>query len=231
MATDDIPPLDVSHVSETPQVVSSHEFEAARQTHVSRNITLAKPLHRNADAAKREQRRVDAYQHWLKNVPVREIAKKLGCSPATAWRAVDAYREAMRKANMQSTERKRDKHTEQLERVARKSADNEERLEMIASSSDASTQAKVLAAEAINRAHEVQTRTIVEVSKLTGTQMPTKIASTTPDGLSWAPLQFTLSQIPTEKLLVLRELHEMRVLNGAAPIDAQVVDADKVDNS
>jgi hypothetical protein len=163
---------------------------------------------------KREERRRRAFEMALDHVPYREIARRLGCNVATAFRAAEAYRLAQVELEVDTVERKRDLAVRGLRR-------NEQRAIKVYDSSTASHQAKMMAVESI-------TKCIVEASKLEGTVAPIKVASTTPDGSSWAPLAVALQGIPTEKLLVLKEFQEMKILGGAQPMDAQVIDADVV---
>lgn len=161
--------------------------------------------------AMREDRREKAYDLWLKQIPTREIGRRLGCSHNTIMRAIEAYRLVVEKHGAQNVAQTRHWLVQQHQRVQR----------------DAWEKTAQTGPVGVMALAEI-TKSLAEVAKLTGAHSPVKVASTNPDGTSWAPISVALSQIPTDDLKVLRKYHERKVLNGAEAVDAQIIDAEPV---
>lgn len=65
------------------------------------------------------------------------------------------------------------------------------------------------------------------LAKLDGTYAPTKIATTTPDGSRWAPIEMRLAAMTTEELQILKKANDAYLETGGEPIEAEIVDEDE----
>lgn len=138
------------------------------------------------------QRRLQAFDLHIAGASYHTIGKQLGVSHVTAMHDVDRVFKDREAEHAAPVERKRLKLYLRAERL---------------------TQANMLKAMAGDKfANEAVLGYMEQEAKLYGLYAPTKIASTTPDGESWAPLTATLQRLSTEELMVLDKIAEMRVL-------------------
>lgn len=158
--------------------------------------------------ADRHNRRRAAYEMWLRDIPYIEIGRALNISNKTAFYDVRTYSEHLNGPKQRTVDARREQNYAQLSRVKRS-------LWGVMDDPSAKKVEKVMAASEIVKATEAQNR-------LMGLNMPMKIAATTPDGESWAPLQLTLQNLTTDQLLALQSLSDVKILPPAA-IDAEVV--------
>lgn len=180
------------------------------------NLTPAvKKLTPEQKRVARETRRREIYQMVLDGVPYREIAERMQIGVATAHRCAEAYREAQNKLAAAPIEDQRLRRVAQLERNIRRASD-------ILADERSAAPLKATALTAINAA-------VAEASRIEGSAMPTKIASTNPDGTSWAPLAVALQGYTTEQLQLLKRFNEDRLLGDAPRMPAMVVDAEVIE--
>lgn len=162
--------------------------------------------------AAREQRKRLCYQLTLKHVPTREVARQLGISNKTVWYDAEAYRLSMNRMMGVPLARQRDfqvaEHSENLRGLWAE-----------AENTSNGAQARIMARTEIRQ-------TLAEVAKLTGTYMPLKVASTTPDGTRWAPLaaEQLAAMFTSDQLDVLELAQRAKLRLGTGTIDAEVVD-------
>lgn len=138
--------------------------------------------------AARATRQRLCWQLWLKNVPTREIGRRLGISNKTAWYDIEAYRLSMNQTLAAPLARSRDM-------LVCQHAENQRGLWEIADNPQTSATNKILARAEL-------TKSLSEVARLKGANMPIKVATTTPDGEAWAPAVVT----KIEALLSIEEL-------------------------
>lgn len=69
------------------------------------------------------------------------------------------------------------------------------------------------------------------LAKLQGTDAPTKIAATTPDGGSWAPLELKLTALTDAQLVALREANSLLLGVGKdeEPVEGEVIEPAKAE--
>ncbi len=162
----------------------------------------------------RDVRRREAYRLWLKNWPLREIGRALSVSHKTAWYDIEVVRLELKKKTEQPLERRRD-------HLVNQHAENQKELWAIADDPKQSAQARIMARSEL-------TRSLAEVAKLDGSYSPMKVASTTPDGNQWAPLEFTLdASLTLEQLKALRAVKMLQVLPPMPNVTSEPVESVK----
>lgn len=204
-------PDDASQILDKPSLIPAGDFQTRR--HAFRALTdierrqevqdrRAKRIARQAAIRKR---RITAYEMWVRGASARQIGDALGVVWSTAARDIRLARAEADEGDLSPVADKRAWQWLLCKRVAMGLAPK-------ATSGD------------WNAARELK-GVLDHMSKLYGVFAPTKIASTTPDGESWAPISFGLSQLSTEDLRVLKKVAEMRLL---PPAEDQVVEGSVV---
>lgn len=154
---------------------------------------------------RRKDRRRLAYELWLQDLTFVDVGRQLGVSGKTAYYYVQAYGTMLNKPRELGVATQRSKFVSQLSRVKRVAW-------TIAGDPRVANKDRIAALAEIRES-------TAEQARLIGAHMPTKIASTTPDGQQWAPLAVELLQgLSDEELLVARKLAGARILPELPPV-------------
>ena len=191
-----------------------HVPEDLRQP--ERNLPVK--LTKNQLKERRKERRRLAHQLWLQDLPYVEIGRQLGVASSTAEIYVKSYTRLIDRPREQSVQASRAKHVSQL-------AQGKRIMMGIALNPQVFAKDRVAAFGAFIQA-------TAEQARLNGEHAPVKVASTTPDGERWAPLQAHLTKLSTEDVQALLRLADVRLLPEAsldAHYDAEgIMDAEVV---